>query len=279
MIFAELHGKLGQDYSLAHERAEDLLTSTAFQLLRYLPLQSGLLALLKCIRPVTVEGVQSPARDWIDISGVDAIEVCFWQSLGGFGIPDVILKLKSNGHEIHRVLIEVKLHSGKSGNATDEDDKEVSRHDVETSDDAKYELDSDQLAKYWQGLCRCDDIATEVPRSMVYLTSHLLPPQQDLADSLACHAMMRLGWVSWYDLWRIMNDLGCNDLSLLPAVDLAALLAHRGFATFAGFRSLPLMLTREFSFWTRRPWFSMAAPELPTETRHWYLRMKPRLSK
>ena len=49
MIFAELHGKLGTDYSLAHERAEDLLTSSAFQLLRYLPPQRGLVALLRAV--------------------------------------------------------------------------------------------------------------------------------------------------------------------------------------------------------------------------------------
>jgi hypothetical protein len=34
MIDAEIRGKLRADYSRAHDRAEDLLTSTAFGLLR-----------------------------------------------------------------------------------------------------------------------------------------------------------------------------------------------------------------------------------------------------
>src|SRR4051812_26314321 len=55
MIFAELHGKLGEDYSRAHERAEDLLTSTVFGLLRYLTPADGLLAVLGHARWMCLE--------------------------------------------------------------------------------------------------------------------------------------------------------------------------------------------------------------------------------
>ncbi|HUX02753.1 MAG TPA: hypothetical protein VMY35_17460, partial [Phycisphaerae bacterium] len=41
MIEADLRGKLGRDASLAHDRAEDLLTSTVFGVLRYIPERTG----------------------------------------------------------------------------------------------------------------------------------------------------------------------------------------------------------------------------------------------
>ena len=52
MIFAELQGKLGQHHSRAHERAEDVLTSTVFGLLRYMPLSDWLGPLAGRIRPI-----------------------------------------------------------------------------------------------------------------------------------------------------------------------------------------------------------------------------------
>lgn len=59
MLFAERHGKLGRDGSLAHDRAEDLLTSTAFQLLRYLPPHDGLFAVLNRVRAVRWDGARA----------------------------------------------------------------------------------------------------------------------------------------------------------------------------------------------------------------------------
>ena len=66
MLFAERQRKLGRDGSRAHDRAEDLLTSTAFQLLRYLPLADGLLAVLGRARAVGADGqIQSVAPTWL----------------------------------------------------------------------------------------------------------------------------------------------------------------------------------------------------------------------
>src|SRR5437773_12478484 len=94
MIFAEIHGKLGSGYSRAHARGEDLLTSTAFGLLRYLPLQDGLLRVLEAVRPLIGDAVSRRADpEWIDLRWAKRCEMRFWPWLRPFGQPDLILEL------------------------------------------------------------------------------------------------------------------------------------------------------------------------------------------
>src|SRR5438046_10706247 len=96
MLFAERHGKLGRDGSLAHDRAEDLLTSTAFRLLRYMPPHDGLFAVLRRVRAVRWDGsraVVGGKPDWLpELDKVTGYELEFWPYWGaGVGQPELII--------------------------------------------------------------------------------------------------------------------------------------------------------------------------------------------
>src|SRR5260221_1764908 len=153
MIFAEIHGKLGADCSRAHDRAEDLLTSTVFGLLRYVPAEPGLLSLLRRARPIRLSeagGSLVRESDWIDVQGISTFDVEFWPSFGRFGQPDLLLRLRDKSGSVQQMcLVELKLHAPKSGSAFTDGDSDAIADD--TPEEAP---DPDQLVKSWQGLRR-----------------------------------------------------------------------------------------------------------------------------
>jgi hypothetical protein len=241
MIFAELHGKLGVDYSRAHERAEDLFTSTVFGLLRYLPPGEGLLAVLGVVRPFPKDSPRLTVSD-----RATRCEIQFWPNFGNYGQPDLLLTVSDASNEpLLVVLIEAKLYAPKSGRADDDDPSEEDRPDP------------DQLVKYWQGLHILGYQRERVRVYVVYLTAHSVPPVEELDESLRHRPDMALGWISWTDIWEIVTPLASSHL---PAYDLADLLAHKGFKRFTGFvaeRWRPLESAR---FWyeedpSRKGWF------------------------
>ena len=271
MIFAELQGKLGQNHSRAHERAEDVLTSTVFGLLRYLKLTDWLMPLAGRIRPIQEERGPNfpPDGTWLDVSGVARCDLVLWQRRSPHGEPDVLLWLRdAQGALLHLVVIEVKLYSPKSGSASyvsvDADD--------EDSGEQLAGIDKDQLVRYWR--FACEELArahaankAEKPNapppapSLVYLTAHATAPSKELLISLAAGGTaMRLGWLSWFDVWQVVHKAAKTPGSL-PAADLTALLEHKGFRQFMGFRNPTGQPSSENArFWRRRDWFS--SPQL-----------------
>ncbi len=246
MIFAEVHGKLGRNCSRAHERLEDLLTSTVFGLLRYLPPEDGLLPLLRRARFVTIEGgavsvVES--RDWLGDRPLLPRAPEFWPRWGRYGEPDLLLVLQDE-HDVaaRAILIEAKLYSPKSGSAG-EDDSSVANPEVP---------DPDQLVRYWQGL---STRYAGVERTIIYLTSHGVPPAAELVESLRREPSMRLAWLSWRDIWRIADQAAKNSLA---AQDLATLLRHKGLYSFSGFSDLNALMPVRASarYWLGRHWFA-----------------------
>lgn len=260
MVQAELRNKLGTDGSRAHDRAEDLLTSTVFGLLRYLPLREGLLSLLGRARPVRAggDGIEAPPHDgWIDVSGVTRAELSFWPSFGPFGEPDLLIHLWDGERLLHAVLIEAKLHSPKSG-AAGESAEDATEEDVPHPD---------QLVRYWRGLQLRPEV-TGVGCSLVYMTSRSMPPLKELHESIVHSPEMRLAWLHWGDAWAVAHRVATSG-DCLPAQDLAALLAHKGFRGFIGFDqpSIPT-LQLPASFWRPRKLFRGSPP--PEEvTRFW----------
>ena len=121
MFFAERQRKLGRDGSLAHDRAEDLLTSTVFQLLRYIPAQVGLLATLaRARRVVRSNGVFAVERasSWPTLlQAATDYRVRLWPWRDKHGEPDAVVTLVGPDGVIGNVLIEAKLFSGKSSEA------------------------------------------------------------------------------------------------------------------------------------------------------------------
>jgi hypothetical protein len=240
MIFAEMKGKLGSNLGRANERLEDLLTSSAIGLLRYFPIEWGLVALLRHARPCLWDGkkliVERPGK-WLDVSGVLGATVEFWPSFGEFGEPDLLIQLTGQDDLIqHNILIEAKYFSPKSSVA--EDDA------IELSEDKP---DPDQLVKYWQGLVRRQENRS---CSLIYLTSQGSPPVHELSESLRRCPQMRLAWLSWSDVWSIAQNQAKRDEKFLPAVDLQAFLEHKGLGSFDGFALTPVRLTPHGWFWT-----------------------------
>jgi hypothetical protein len=228
MIHAELRRKLGD---------EDRLTSTAFGLLRYIPVTHGFLPLFRCVRPM------SPTA-FPDLSGVARVEVEFWRYSASFGEPDMILRLlDANGRTRWVVLVEVKLHSPKSGRATE---------DADPAGDAP---DPDQLVKYWQLLTTLDEVNAGATPHLVYLTKHAVPPADELAESLRRRPDMALGWLSWRDVWAVAK--GADGL---PAEDLARLLAHLGLKRFDGFTPRAWAAPKRPTFWQQCGWFRRLRP-------------------
>lgn len=259
MLFAERYGKLGREGSRAHDRAEDLLTSTAFQLLRYLPLDVGLLAVLKRVRAVGADGqVTTNAPAWVKLDGVTEARYEFWPRWGQYGEPDVVVELLAEKRSLGRFVVEVKLDAGKSGEAEGESDG-AATEEPEEGDAA----DPDQLRKYWQGL-RAGFGGPAL--GVVYLTSHPVPPREELAASVARERGEWLGWLSWRDVWA-----AARGSELLPARDLAEILAAKGLKGFDGFHAKPVPLPQSGRFWTpqRVRWFHMTPLSIANKARFW----------
>jgi hypothetical protein len=247
MIFADIHGKLGSDGQRAHDRSEDLLTSTAFGLLRYLPFDVGLGALLRRARVVTqtADTACNVTPNWLRLDGGLARPIEFWPRLRRGGEPDLRLTL-DRGNEV--VLIEVKLDSGKTLIAGADDD------DLEPSGDAEEPpIDPDQLVRYWEG--QQAEVAAGVRTSIIYLTAHAVPPLRDLGASLKPEKPIRLAWLSWRDVCAVAELAKKGHVGSDAATDLAALLRHKGLFEFNGFadaepaKNLPATA----NFWTEAP--------------------------
>jgi hypothetical protein len=276
MVFAEIHGKLGPDYARAHERAEDLLTSTVFGLLRYVPLADGLLAAIQQVRPVRIDDQDRvevlPDSKWVDVSGVVDARLDFWPYWRGFGEPDVLLTLSDGlGRPCAVVLVEAKLHAPKGGRSrhAQEPADDVLLYDEQDPDDAGDDLaddaapDPDQLVRYWTGLHQ--RVPTGVQARMIYLTKHAAPPADDLGESVrkarnAGGPPMELAWLSWRDIWVVAQRAAGRERpdadSARPAADLARLLAHKGLKPFTGFHGEPWRTPRSIGFWTGPGWFA-----------------------
>ncbi|MBO0698342.1 MAG: hypothetical protein J2P46_08115 [Zavarzinella sp.] len=261
MIFAELHGKLGQDCSRAHERAEDVLTSTAFGLLRYIPRADGHLPLLARVRRVRLDSshqaVAALAPGWPALADLLQVQTDFWPYAPGYGEPDVLLTLSdADGIPRLAVLLEAKLHAGKSGHA--DVDEELTGVDAP---------DPDQLVRYWRLLRQLDSVRRGAVPLLVYLTRHSTAPVEELTDSLRREPGMNLGWLSWRDVWDVAVRAAPDNL---PAADLARLLAHKGLKTFDGFNTAPCELPPSGRFWNGPSWFAPVAPWTgPTGTHFW----------
>ncbi len=241
MIHAELRSKHG---------SEDRLTSTAFGLLRYVPVTAGFLPLLRLTRPISPTAVP-------DLSAAVRVEVEFWRYSTTHGEPDVILRLfDATGRVRWVIVVEVKLHSVKSSRATGEQDA--------ADDDVP---DPDQLVKYWQLLGGLDEVLAGATPYLIYLTKHATPPEEELNESLRRQPAMALGWLSWRDVWAVARQ---TETTSLPAADLARLLAHLGLKRFDGFNPRVWAAPDRTTFWHRRGWFHQRKHRTPPRVRSFW---------
>lgn len=252
MIDADIRGKLRRDGGSVHDRSEDLLTSTVFGLLRHLPVAVALKPMIENARPAGELLKSGSARisgePWIDLAAATQCDIVFWPSFGSWGQPDILLVFRDDHHRVvHLVVVEAKLFSSKSGEATDADEDSA-------TDDSTWH--PDQLVRYWRGLLHHPEYNAAAPRSVVYLTAHPGPPLDDLQKSLIACPSMGLGWMSWRHIWDVVASIANAPGSPPAAVDLERLLAYRGFRSLNAFKMPPIGIRVAGHFWTAKPWFS-----------------------
>ena len=253
MIEAVVRDKLGVGQSRAHERSEDLLTSTVFGILRYLPHETGLIAVIKCSLRVHLDGERFEVEhdrarndDWLGLDSAVRFELEFWPTLDRHRRPDLLISLYDKaGKRIHLLVVEVKLDAGKTGRLGGDDAEPLAA-----------ECDHDQLVRYWQGVKSLESDIPATSRTLVYLTSHLTPPMDDLCSTLRRDKSVRLAWLSWRHVWRVVDGLSRSNASLLPASDLARLLSYHGFDDFKGFCVGPQAWGTPTHFWATNEWFA-----------------------
>jgi len=69
---------------------------------------------------------------------------------------------------------------------------------------------------------------------------------------------MRLGWMSWGDIWQVVSQRACVQPSDLPAADLERLLRHKGLCYFHGFHAERVRIPSIAGFWKAEKWFKIA---------------------
>jgi hypothetical protein len=257
MIECIIRGKISRSGSNAHNRSEDLLTSTAFGLLDYFPASEGIFPLLERAWriPVVEEDGAQIQRTGIGVPvNAAGCRVGFWPNFRAHGEPDLLLELLSADGAVQTVvLIEAKLFSSMSGTAS------------ETDGPAAIENvpDPDQLVKYWQGL----GLYTRqvgLPRALVYLTSHSTPPLHELRASLSRDPSINLYWLSWHDVWEVAKAKAASHRA---AKDLERLLRHLEFSTFTGFRVQAQRSLGSGFFW---PWFTQYPQQVGSQSGHFW---------
>ncbi len=145
MIQAELQGKLS-----TIENSEDVLTSNVFGLLQYLP-KDILSTILSNAKTLSGKRIEFELENYIP-------EYIFWENIGGYGEPDLLIRFRNKDKDELVLCIEIKYYSSKSG-----------------------EGENDQLKRYFEALSISSKEKSHF-LGVVYLTKY--PSRKELEDSL-----------------------------------------------------------------------------------------------
>ena len=194
MLMAQLHGKMAGDVWV---EAEDLLTSTVFGLLKYLPptVMAGILARATALEEDETPRLAAPLT-WSFWPWWDTCE------------PDVVLE---DDHGLY--VVEVKL----------------------TSEFSQDEIAGHQLRREWDaGLRRARSRGKVL--WLIAVTNDAGLPAEILRAQLAGSGvdLSRACWLSWMTIGQAVRDAE-GDLPPHLADDLLELLARQGLAPFMGF--------------------------------------------
>jgi hypothetical protein len=181
MLAAQLMNKLTR----REEDLEDLLTSNVFGSIKYVPIEEGLIPLLSAVEDSNGNNV------FEDLSHILKVDYSFWPYLKEercIGCePDVLIQIKhKNGAQII-ILVEAKYKSGKSSEATDDDDKPY-----------------DQLGREWDNLLVFARNKSAIPY-LLYVTADFGYPGEDIEKSYREFkekrgAKIDIVWISWRKL-------------------------------------------------------------------------------
>lgn len=225
MIEAELHGKVPSEV----EDVEDVLTSTVFEVLQYVPPQIFWKELLR--RAVSLGGKSFDEKceeQGADVTKYDRLRICFWAFHEKYGEPDLLLVFSGGEQEALCFVIEAKLWAAKSGTG-----------------------EQDQLVRY---LLALRDSAWLTPvtgfRHLILPGLIYLTPQTsmlELSDSVQhaspdLDAENNLFSLQWQDILEVAQEVSRipGELPYTMLARIAKFLAHRGLAYFRGFIPLPI---------------------------------------
>lgn len=109
MIEAELKGKLPEI-----ENSEDILTSCIFGLTRYLPVNDGILKILK--KTEDYNSRKSLVEKHPELKKYDQANYFFWENSNKYGEPDLIIIFESKKKKLVPLIlvVEIKYYSSKS---------------------------------------------------------------------------------------------------------------------------------------------------------------------
>ena len=266
MIQAEIHGKISERQSLSvAERSEDVLTSSVFGLLRYMP-------------PFIVHEFLTSSLDLeedpLELPETHHINFTFWPHPKRWKRePDVVLDLSGPSGLIVRIVIEAKYRSGKSDyrdDVTEEEPDESLEEAIEIRDQLAEQYD-DALTDYEQ-----NRIQALHPPALIYLTAHFSYPREAMLESKDLilerhpdHSPPRLYWLGW---WKLADVLRKNEAILedehfrMIAKDLLFLLKRRGQSLLHNAWS-PNLDTSQLLKWTFRVpeqdrWWGVPCPTM-----------------
>lgn len=256
MIQAELRNKLGGDFSRATPRSEDLLTSSFFGLLGYLPESAFNVCFTDVLWFSDAEPKGTLDPFWPPATP-EAWKYKFWKWLPRVGVdPPGEIDLLLEGRSLN-LGIEVKYDSI-----------------LDITED------NNQLVRYWRAL-------GEYPRSfrLLYLTKDLQPPVEEIVDALTKGRAygIEVGWISWTTLHKVLkNQIASAAFSGWQepiAKDLIALLESRDLVSLRPFPPIAPELSELGSIpgqWFRSGfrikfnWPPQAALPALRAASHWY---------
>jgi hypothetical protein len=233
MLSALLNGKLSRE----QENMEDILTSTVFDVLKYLPPDQGILPFLA--RASSPDGKQRPFAD-AGIAGAQ-VDYSFWPTYRAENCnpcePDLCLQVRLPAGIVKLVFVEAKYLSGKSSEDDDGDDIIQERRAPP----------ADQLAREWQNLA---SVAREQRAEpvLIYLTAGVGCPREDIEASRVSVNRVKQSfnclWLSWRHLHEITSQSSCLQLR-----ELNRLLERLNLVFFRGiqFKVMPEIDWRFFS--------------------------------
>lgn len=231
MIQAELKGKVPEVQNM-----EDVLTSNVFGLLKYISRSDVFVRILSYARSLSGKSL----LDCIDFDlNSYSKEFHFWEQVGVYGEPDLIIKFRKDGEADLILCVEVKYYSPKSG-----------------------EGDDDQLMRYFEGLMEFASLSQSNFLGVIYLTKY--PSRKEIADSLNCigkkgitDADEKVFHLKWSEITEAIRGQNKDSFTLGEKEildDLLRYLKHKNLVSFSKFtfQSVPFDLRLDRFYKSRK---------------------------
>jgi hypothetical protein len=230
LTLAEIYGKISSNGSNLTDKLEDLLTSDVFGTCRYLEPNMLLIPFLSSAKNLKNEFL---SVEFI----VEDVFWNFWPQInpinGKTCEPDVVIGLVDADENMHLIMVESKLYSGKSS----------------FEGDIQNEMPTDQLAKEYFALefVSLDDLGWDVQnsiveRKLVYITADTEMPRLDILDSITAYKKVgdsEIFWTSWRFLPKLVDSIiadipATNKYNKMLLEDLITLLKRKQLTMFEG---------------------------------------------